>query len=177
MVRWSEDEFKFYLKSKGKSKHEKKPSYTPNRKVVVAGGYTSNWSGKATFGGKCHFYRSLWEHNYARFLEWQKAGGHILKWDYEPKRFCFKHFYNRAPYDYLPDFRITNTDGSHEWHEVKGFLNSKSKTKISRFEKHYPEEGSIILIDKSWFSKMSTLSALVPGWMSLKDALALSSSK
>lgn len=136
-----------------------------NTKLVIAGGYTSKWSGYGTFNdGRRIYFRSLWEYNYAKYLDYKLALGSIQAWEYEPKRFYFRE-YKRGPYDYLPDFKVTNTEGIVEWHEVKGWMNSKSRSKIKRFEKNYPEEGKIHVIDKHWFKDMEITCMLIPGWI------------
>jgi hypothetical protein len=35
---------------------------------------------------------------------------------------------------------ILKNDGSHYWIEAKGYMDAKSKTKIKRFNKYYPNE-------------------------------------
>lgn len=76
------------------------------------------------------FFRSSWESNLARYLITSGAG-----YEYEPQVFTFpgvKH----GTLSYCPDFRLN--DGT--WVEVKGFIDSKGKTQIRRFKKHFPEE-------------------------------------
>ena len=48
---------------------------------------------------------------------------------------------------YIPDFKIYHFDDSFEYHEVKGWLDSKSKTKLKRMKKYFPQI-KMILIDK-----------------------------
>jgi len=38
-----------------------------------------------------------------------------------------------------PDFKIINFDDTFEYWEVKGYMDSKSKTKIKRMAKYYPD--------------------------------------
>jgi hypothetical protein len=35
---------------------------------------------------------------------------------------------------------VVQLDGSHEWHEVKGWMDTKSKTRQKRFSKYFPDE-------------------------------------
>lgn len=79
-----------------------------------------------TFNG---FFRSNWEANIARWLNYQKK-----KWTYEPEVFLFKEV-KHGTTSYCPDFKV----GDH-WIEVKGYIDTKGKTAIRRFKKYYPEE-------------------------------------
>ena len=74
--------------------------------------------------------RSNWEANFARILNLYK-----IQFDFEPKVFHFP--IKRGTKSYTPDFFITSTK---EWVEIKGYLDDKSKIKIKRFKKYYPEE-------------------------------------
>ena len=94
--------------------------------------------GWATVGGKKHFFRSGWEVEYAQYLEILKKYKKIKEWEYEPITFWFEPI-KRGTRSYLPDFRITETNGDIVYHEVKGYLDSKSKTKLKRMKKYYPE--------------------------------------
>ncbi len=96
-------------------------------------------SGYHEIGGKINYFRSGWEVNYAKYLELLKRKGEILDWDYEPKTFWFEQI-RRGVRSYKPDFRVIRPDGTHYWVEVKGFMDSKSATKIKRFAKYYPNE-------------------------------------
>ena len=46
---------------------------------------------------------------------------------------------------YRPDFKIYNNNGTIEYHEVKGYMDAKSKTKIKRMAKYYPKIKLIII--------------------------------
>ncbi len=82
-------------------------------------------------------YRSGWERNIARVFQWLEGEGELLSWQYEPGRYDFP--IKRGCIDYLPDFEIVETDGSVRLVEVKGQLDSRSRTKLKRFRKYYPE--------------------------------------
>jgi hypothetical protein len=75
-------------------------------------------------------FRSKWEANFARILNAYK-----VKFDFEPKVFTFP--IKRGTKGYTPDFYFPLTD---EWVEIKGYLDDKSKIKIKRFKRYYPEE-------------------------------------
>lgn len=144
-----------------------------NKRIVIAGGYLSKVQGYLTFNDVEYYFKSLWEMNYACYLQWQFLNHFITSWKYEPKEFKFpKDAHKSGPFYYNPDFRVKNLDGSIEWHEVKGWMNAASKKKIKRFHKHFPEEGPITVIDKYWFdlAKARGYPKLIPGWMSLDVA-------
>lgn len=84
------------------------------------------------------YYRSAWERNVARVLQWLEGEGELLSWTYEPRRYEFPQI-KRGCIDYLPDFEITESDGTVRLVEVKGQLDSRSRTKLKRFKKYYPE--------------------------------------
>ncbi len=114
-------------------------------------------------GGKRAYCRSSWEANYARYLEWMKVRNEISDWLHEPETFWFEKI-RRGVRSYLPDFKVVLTDGTIEWHEVKGWMDAKSKTKLRRMKKYYPSE-TVIVRDQKWFKANSPiLSQLVDGW-------------
>jgi hypothetical protein len=115
-------------------------------------------AGWREIGGKRMYFRSKWEAQYARFLQWSKEQGHILDWEHEPKTFWFENI-KRGVRSYLPDFRVWHLNANtappsedHHWVEVKGWLDPKSATKLKRMAKYYPDE-KIFVIDKTWFAK------------------------
>lgn len=101
--------------------------------------------GEYSVNGKEFYFRSKWEANYALYLDFLKKQGTIKGWRYEPKIFEFpvQHGTTR----YLPDFEVTNPDGSVEYHEVKGYLTGKAKVQLNRMKKFYPQV-KLILVDK-----------------------------
>ena len=114
-------------------------------------------------GGKKIYARSLWEARYAKYLELLRNNRHILEWDHEPKTFWFEGI-KRGCVSYKPDFRITRMDKTVYWVEIKGYMDSKSATKIRRFKKYFPNE-NLIVVDKKWFNQNnSKMRLLVKGW-------------
>lgn len=114
-------------------------------------------------GGKRSYYRSKAEANYARFLEWQKTTGQITDWEHEPKEFWYEAI-RRGVRSYKPDFSVTLLDGRVEWREVKGYMDSKSRTKIKRFAKYYPTETLVVIDSKTLRQMANTVAKVVPGW-------------
>ena len=97
-------------------------------------------------GNKKMFFRSMWEVNYALYLNFLVKQKQIKKWEYEKDVFVFEKikFGTRS---YRPDFKITNNNNEIEYHEVKGWMDAKSKTKLKRMSKYFPEI-KLIIIDR-----------------------------
>lgn len=109
------------------------------------------------------YFRSSWEANYARYLNWMLSRKEILSWDYECQVFEFDGI-KRGTRDYRPDFKVLLLAGGHEWHEVKGWMDPKSETRMKRMAKFWPGE-RVILIERAWFSANGPmLSGIIPGW-------------
>jgi hypothetical protein len=131
-----------------------------NRDNHSRGSWKSAWR---EIGGKRKFFRSKWEANYARYLEYLKCQKIIADWLHEPETFWFEGI-KRGCVSYLPDYKVLLPDGSHYWVEVKGYMDDRSKTKIKRFEKYFPKE-SLKVIDGTWFKKNnSKLRIICPNW-------------
>ena len=106
-------------------------------------------------GDKRCYFKSRWEFRYAQYLEFMKKHNKIVDWQYEPKTFYFEGI-KRGTTNYKPDFLVTFPSGNSEWFEVKGFMDSKSKTKIKRMAKYHPSE-KLNIVDKFWFTTNSPL--------------------
>ena len=110
------------------------------------------------------YFRSSWEANYARYLNWRVARGELSGWEYEIRTFVFEKI-KRGTRAYTPDFLLLFPDGRHEWHEVKGWMDPKSATRIKRMAKYFPKE-VLRVIDKEWFrwATKGGLAAMLPNW-------------
>lgn len=108
------------------------------------------------------YVRSRWEANYARYLRFLKDKGEIHDWEYEPDIFVF-HGEIRGSISYTPDFKVTENNGRVVYHEVKGWMDSKSKTKLKRMKKHYPDVEIIIIAWKE-YNAISKYSGLIENW-------------
>jgi hypothetical protein len=119
--------------------------------------------GWATIGGQRHYFRSKMERNYCRYLQWLKENGHISNWEYESQTFWFEKI-RRGTNNYKPDFKLIELSGKHHWVEVKGYLDSKSKTKLKRFAKYFPDE-RLELVDVAQYRSIENkLAGLIPDW-------------
>lgn len=114
-------------------------------------------------GGYKKYYRSRWEANYARFLQWLKETGKIKDWKHEPKTFWFEGI-KRGCVSYLPDFWVEELDGSDSFHEVKGWMDDRSKTKIKRMAKYYPNVLLVVVAAKEYKEIENNFSKLIIGW-------------
>jgi len=115
----------------------------------------------ATIGDKKIYFRSSREYYYAIFLEKLKQERKIIDYKHEPKCFWFEDI-KRGVRSYLPDFCIIHNDGNEEWCEVKGYYDSKSKTKMKRMAKYYPQV-KIRLVGADWFKQnLKSCKALEP---------------
>lgn len=115
-------------------------------------------------GGKQIYFRSRWEFNYAIYLQSLVSDGSILGWQYEAKAFAFDKPLNGA-FSYLPDFEVTLLNGQVEYHEVKGWMDCRSETKLRLMKKCFPDV-VVKLIQKSWFDEFERNGkpATLAGW-------------
>lgn len=121
------------------------------------GSWKSDWR---TIGGKKTYYRSRWEANYARYLEFLREAGKIANWLHEPTTFLFV----KEQCSYLPDFLVTLTNGEIEYHEVKGWMDDRSSTKISLMRKYHPDKKLVLIRRKEYEDIERIYSDKIPGW-------------
>lgn len=111
-----------------------------------------------------HFFRSSWEANYARFLNLQFDRGIIAKWEYEVDTFWFEKI-KRGMRSYTPDFKIWNKESDDSYYvEVKGWMDPKSKTKLKRMAKYYPQIKIELVDQKAYRELRRGYSGLIKGW-------------
>lgn len=103
------------------------------------------------------YFRSSWEANFARYLNYTNT-----KWEYEPKTFYFENI-KRGCISYTPDFYLPETN---EWVEIKGWMDSKSKTKLKRFAKYYPDEKLILIDNKKYRQLSKQFKDIIKNWES-----------
>jgi hypothetical protein len=87
--------------------------------------------------------RSSWEANFVRVLNIYK-----IAFEFEPTVFSFP--IKKGTKAYTPDFLLKKND---EWIEIKGYLDDKSKIKLRRFKRYYPEEFSKLTCVISKYSR------------------------
>lgn len=103
-------------------------------------------------GGKRVYLRSSWEKVYAEILEKRKSLGVIIEWEYEADTFWFEKI-KRGCRSYTPDFKVTFPDGSIEYHEIKGWMDDRSKTKIKRMRIYHPRI-KLVVIDAPAYKRL-----------------------
>lgn len=121
------------------------------------GSWKSDWR---TIGGKKTYYRSRWEANYARYLEFLRESGKIANWLHEPTTFLFV----KEQSSYLPDFLVTLINGEIEYHEVKGWMDDRSSNKISLMRKYHPEKKLVLVRSKEYEEIERTYGDKISGW-------------
>lgn len=124
----------------------------PINLMFGAGSYPNVQRGDYDINGKEIYFRSKWEANYALYLDFLVRQNQIKSWEYEADTFMFEAI-KLGTRSYRPDFKIINNDGTVEYHEVKGYMDSRSKTKLKRMAKYYPEI-KLILIDRPVYSSI-----------------------
>lgn len=119
------------------------------KNMQVPGKYGNIQRGWFEIGDEKLFFRSKWEANYALYLNFLIKQNLIREWTYEKDVFVFEaiQFGTRS---YRPDFKIINNDNSIEYHEVKGYMDAKSVTKLKRMAKYYPAI-KIVIIDTKYY--------------------------
>lgn len=124
----------------------------------------ASWkSGWREIGGYKKYYRSRWEANYARYLEHLRMNGVIKSWLHEPKTFWFEGI-KRGCMSYLPDFEVIENDGQFVYHEVKGWMDDRSKTKIRRMGKYHPKIKLIVISSKEYKVLEKQCKTVIDGW-------------
>ncbi|RLD18718.1 MAG: hypothetical protein DRI69_09825 [Bacteroidetes bacterium] len=110
------------------------------------------------------FFRSGWEANFARYLNFLQDAGDIHHWEYEPETFWFEAI-KRGVRSYKPDFKVWDTEDSDPYfYEVKGWMDARSKTKLKRMAKYHPEVKVILFGRKEYNSLKKSLSSIIPNW-------------
>lgn len=108
------------------------------------------------------YVRSAWEANWARYLNWMVELGHVSVWAYEPETFEFP--VKRGSKFYTPDFRVTLPDGTVQYHEIKGYMDQRSATKLKRMKRYYPKVVLIVIEKDDYYGVASKVSGLIPNW-------------
>lgn len=151
-----------YILNSEESRQKKSDMMTFSRKFDVTKQYSRGKKGWVEIGGKNYFYRSSWEPNVASYLEFLKKSGEIKDWSYEEDTFWFDKI-KRGVRSYKPDFKITKNDDTFYYEEVKGYMDSKSKTKLNRMRIYYPKI-DIRVLDQKRYKEIEKSKNLFPEW-------------
>lgn len=138
------------------------PSPRKTQNLGRTGPAVKSKAGWREIGDKRIYARSKWEANACRYYQWLKELGEIDDWEHEPDTFWFEGI-KRGVCSYLPDIKVTDKNGIH-YVEVKGWMDPKSKTKLKRMAKYYPNI-RLVLIDKKYYEDIrKKMSKIIPGW-------------
>lgn len=139
--------------------------YTADFSGRTAKRWGTRW-GRAKTGKRVdlgnQFFRSGWEANYARYLNWLKERGEIERWEYEPDTFQF-HKIKKGTRFYTPDFKVWER-GNFKYHEIKGWKHPKGETALKRMAIYYPSVPILMVDTKAYNAIKRAMSKLVPGW-------------
>lgn len=127
----------------------------PRQTRAKSGGYFNK-------DGRMLYMRSSWELNYAHYLNFLVQHKHIVCWEYEVDTFWFEAI-KRGVRSYKPDFKVCEPNGDIVYHEVKGYMDSKSATKLKRMAKYHPGV-KIRLIGSKEYKAIKKQAAIIPGW-------------
>lgn len=109
------------------------------------------------------YFRSSWEANWARYLNCLLAAGQVSGWEFESETFEFAGIRRGARF-YTPDFKVTNADGTVEYHEIKGWMDQRSQTKLRRMAKYHPSV-RVLVIEKAAYTEVCRkIGPLLPNW-------------
>ncbi len=86
-----------------------------------------------------------------------------MDWQYEPDTFYFEKI-KRGTRSYTPDFKIFELGGRVVYHEVKGYMDAKSRTKLDRMARYYPQHVVLVIANKEMREIKNKLSTLIPNW-------------
>lgn len=109
------------------------------------------------------FFRSAWEANYARYLNWLVGRGEISRWEYETETFEFSKI-KRGSRFYTPDFKVIFPDGRFEFHEIKGYMDQRSATKLKRMKKYFPGVPLLLIDGPAYRQLAAQLGPVLPYW-------------
>ena len=97
------------------------------------------------------------------WLNWLVEIKEIISWEYEADTFEFEPI-KRGTRFYTPDFKIFNKDKSIEYHEIKGYMDAKSRTQLKRMKKYHPDV-KLILVDKEpYYAIAEQVKRFIPNW-------------
>lgn len=125
-------------------------------------GYSrGNGGQRKDLGGK--YFRSSWEANYARYLNTLVESKQIKSWEYETETFWFEAI-KRGTRFYTPDFIVTTLCGVKEYHEIKGYMDKKSATKLKRMRIYHPGISVKVIGSKEYKELERTVGGDIKGW-------------
>lgn len=141
----SEHSKKYWDSMSEDQKHDQICRMSLARKGVPLNRVKASWKcGYRNIDGKNIYFRSSWEYKYAKYLQEVKKKGLIRSWEYEGDKF----YYNGGRNSFTLDFKVTTSEGVVEYHEVKGWLDARSKKVFEVIRTQFPEIKLILLRKK-----------------------------
>lgn len=118
---------------------------------------------RADLGGR--YFRSGWEANWARYLNWLIARKKLyLRWEFEPDTFEFVGI-KRGTRFYTPDFKVWPIGGGDPYyHEVKGYVDPKSITRAKRMKKYHPDVRVDLVDRKVYMPVAKEMHGIIKEW-------------
>ena len=59
---------------------------------------------------------------------------------------------------------MIENDGSEVYHEVKGWMDDRSRVKIKRMARYHPDVSLVVIDSKAYREIRRKVSGIVPGW-------------
>lgn len=113
------------------------------------------------------YFRSSWEANYARYLNLLKKMGLVVSWQFEPKTFWFP--VKRGVVSYKPDFLVFFKGAERgEYHEIKGWVVARDRTKWARMAKYYPDVKLVVVGHSEYRTIKNKWASAIPEWEGAK---------
>jgi hypothetical protein len=112
------------------------------------------------------YFRSAWEANWARYLNWLIDRGELLDWKFEPDTFEFP--VKRGARFYTPDFKLFERGGKVHYHEIKGWMDPASATKLRRMRLHHPDVSVTVIDQPAYRAVALQMRNILPGWERVK---------
>lgn len=118
------------------------------------------------------YFRSTWEANYARYLNFLIKNGEVIKWEFEPETFIFDKI-KKGTKSYLPDFKVYYTKNPDKpiYIEIKGYMDARSKTKIERMKRYFPNIELRVIEGKEYRQLANQVKDIIPNWEIRKNGL------
>lgn len=135
---------KWYNNLTEEQKYERLKRMLTNRKKPIKRNNVSWKQGYREVADKRIFFRSSWEYNYSLYLQYLKDNKEIKEWYFESDIFWFEGI-KRGCVSYKPDFKVIRNDNTFYFIEIKGWMDSASKTKIKRMAKYHPEIELVVI--------------------------------
>lgn len=109
------------------------------------------------------YFRSKWEANYSKYLDWLVEQKQIKGWEYESEVYTFEGI-KKGTTTYKIDFKVWINDKDFEIHEVKGFMDQRSKTKLKRMAKYFPSVKVVLVDGKAYQEIIKKMKGVIKFW-------------